>query len=156
MHEYLIALGANLNDREYYIEKAKDAIHSTCGLILAASKLRETAAMGAADQPFLNAAIVCSSQFEPPAMLDKLLAIEVDLGRKRTIRWGNRTIDLDIIFWKNLEGLSSSYHSAHLSIPHPEMHLRKFVLQPAAEIAADWTHPEFGMTLAELFKSWKI
>ena len=151
MHEYLIALGANLNDREYYIERAKEAIHSACGPILSASKLRETVAMGAATQAFLNAAVVCSSCLEPSALLQALLAIEVKLGRIRTIRWGNRTIDLDIIFWKNPKGLSTNFRTEQLCIPHPNMHERRFVLEPAADIAGDWLHPELGLTIAELF-----
>lgn len=156
MHEYLIALGANLGDREYYIERAHDAIHTRCGPIVLSSKLRETVAIGAADQAFLNAALVCSSTLTPQQVLEQLLTIENELGRVRTVRWGNRTIDLDIILWKDSSGKFPSVKIPNLRIPHPEMHLRSFVLEAAAEVAPDWIHPELGKTIGDLWRQFIV
>ncbi len=155
MHEYLIALGANLGDREYYIHKAIEAIRTSCGPIQGLSTLIETEAMGAADQPFLNGALICSSHRTPESMLDQLLAIERDLGRTRELRWGNRTIDLDIILWKDPEGKFAAVKTPTLSIPHPELVHRLFVLEPAQEIAANWLHASEQQTIAQLYQRLK-
>jgi 2-amino-4-hydroxy-6-hydroxymethyldihydropteridine diphosphokinase len=152
MQEYVLALGANLGDREYYIGQAIEAIRTSCGPILRQSRLFETEAMGAADRPFLNGALLIQSAHEPAALLAQLLRIEQSLGRTREIRWGNRTIDLDIILWKDEHGGFPSVKTPTLTIPHPEMHKRLFVLEPVAEIAGDWSHAELQATLAELLK----
>lgn len=152
MQEYVLALGANLGDREYYIGQAIEAIRTSCGPILRQSRLLETEAMGAADRPFLNGALLIQSALEPAALLQKLLEIEQSLGRIRETRWGNRTIDLDIILWKDEHGNFPSVKTPTLTIPHPEMHKRLFVLEPAVEVAADWRHTERQITLAELLR----
>jgi 2-amino-4-hydroxy-6-hydroxymethyldihydropteridine diphosphokinase len=152
MQEYVLALGANLGDREYYIGQAIEAIRTSCGPILRQSRLLETEAMGAADRPFLNGALVIQSKLDPHALLQKLLQIEQSLGRTRETRWGNRTIDLDIILWKDEHGDFPGVKTPTLTIPHPEMHKRLFVLEPAAEVAADWRHAERQITLAELLR----
>jgi 2-amino-4-hydroxy-6-hydroxymethyldihydropteridine diphosphokinase len=152
MQEYVLALGANLGDREYYIGQAIEAIRTSCGPILRQSRLLETEAMGAADRPFLNGALVIQSVLEPAALLLELLQIEKKLGRTRETRWGNRTIDLDIILWKDEHGEYPSVKTPTLTIPHPELHNRLFVLEPAVEVAADWRHEEKQRTLAELLR----
>ncbi|WP_218110238.1 2-amino-4-hydroxy-6-hydroxymethyldihydropteridine diphosphokinase [Oligoflexus tunisiensis] len=152
MQEYVLALGANLGDREYYIGQAIEAIRTSCGPIQRQSRLLETEAMGAADRPFLNGALVIQSTLEPESLLTRLLAIEQSLGRTRTLRWGNRTIDLDIILWKDAHGNFPSVKTPTLTIPHPEMHKRLFVLGPVAEVAGDWRHAELQETVAELLK----
>jgi 2-amino-4-hydroxy-6-hydroxymethyldihydropteridine diphosphokinase len=155
MHEYLIALGANLGDREYYMEQAIEAIRTSCGPILRRAPFIETAPMGAADQPFLNSAVICSCKLEPSALLDRLMAIEKELGRTRDIRWGNRTIDCDIILWRRPPNDYPLMQTAQLVIPHPEALNRAFVLEPSAAIAGEWRHPTVDRTLAELWQDWQ-
>jgi 2-amino-4-hydroxy-6-hydroxymethyldihydropteridine diphosphokinase len=152
MQEYVLALGANLGDREYYIGQAIEAIRTSCGPIQRQSRLLETEAMGAADLAFLNSALVIVSALGPAALLSQLLQIEQSLGRTRELRWGNRTIDLDIILWKDEHGAFPSVKTPTLTIPHPEMHKRLFVLEPVAEVAADWLHAEQQITVAELLR----
>jgi len=152
MQEYVLALGANLGDREYYIGQAIEAIRTSCGPIRRQSRLLETEAMGAADRSFLNGALLIHSALAPAALLSQLLQIEQSLGRTREQRWGNRTIDLDIILWKDERGAFPSVKTPTLTIPHPEMHKRLFVLEPVAEVAADWLHAERQITVAELFR----
>lgn len=156
MHSYLIALGANLGDREYYIEQAIEAIRTSCGLIRARSSLHETPAVGAADGLFLNGALLLESQEEPEQILKILMKIEAKLGRVRNIRWGNRTIDCDIILWRKSDGSFPVYQSSSLTIPHPEAHKRSFVLGPAAEIAAEWQHPLLGQSIRQLWQSCSV
>lgn len=151
MHTYLIALGSNLGDRKSYIEQAIQAIASQCGKVQARAPLEESAPLGdAADQVFINTALICESEMGPRAMLKSLLSIEKDLGRVRAERWGNRTIDLDIILWKD-DQEAKVYQDDQLIIPHPEALKRAFVLGPARAIAGDWQHPGDGRTLAEVW-----
>lgn len=150
MDTYLIALGANVGDREYYIEQAIDAIRRKCGKVLNVASVLETEPIGAADQPFLNTALLCESSLDPEALLAELATIEKDLGRERKERWGNRTIDCDIILWKTSDGRFPAFSSPTLTIPHPEAHKRLFVLNPAAEIAGKWQHSLLGKYLFEL------
>lgn len=152
MDAYLLGLGSNLGDREYYIDQAIDAIRSKCGEVTAIAPLLETAPWGGtADLSFLNTAIICETSLQPLAMLDQLLAIESDLGRIRSERWGNRTLDCDIILWRRAPGDYPCFKDARLSIPHPEAKHRSFVLEPCAAIAGDWIHPEAGLSLKELW-----
>lgn len=150
MDTYLIALGANVGDREYYIDKAIRAIRRKCGKVVKVASILETEPIGAADRTFLNTALLCESELDPEALLRELAGIEQDLGRERKERWGNRTIDCDIILWKNSAGDYPVYSSESLKIPHPEAHNRLFVLDPAVEIAADWRQSLLQKTVAEL------
>ena len=153
MNTYLIALGSNLGDRKYYMDQAIDAIGTHCGKVIAIAEVLETAPLGAADQAFLNTALLCLSPLDPEILLRKLLKIETDLGRVRSERWGNRTIDCDIILWKDKDQTYPIYRSESLIIPHPEAIKRAFVLGPAAAVAANWIHPEQMITLGELWRN---
>lgn len=155
MHTYLIALGSNLGDRKYYIEQACLAITSQCGKVLRVAEALESKPIGTADQPFINTALILESKLEPEAVLASLLQIEKDLGRVRNQRWGNRTIDLDIILWRTASE-SLVHQSETLTIPHPEALKRDFVLGPAAAIAPDWQHPNAGKTLGELWAAFPL
>lgn len=155
MNTFLIALGSNLGDRKYYLDRAIDAIATRCGKVTDIAKVLETEPLGAADQSFFNTALVCESTLDPEALLKTLLQIETDLGRVRSERWGNRTIDCDIILWRPADHTYPIYASESLIIPHPEAIRRDFVLGPCAEIAADWIHPEKSITLGELWRNFQ-
>lgn len=152
MHTYLIALGSNLGDRKYYLDEAISHLRSHCGKVLAIADTLESEPIGAADQAFYNSALTLETNLEPEAMLRALLDIEEKLGRVRKERWGNRTIDLDIILWKS-GSEARTYQSATLSIPHPETLKRDFVMIPSLSIAGDWIHPQIDQSLEEYWST---
>jgi 2-amino-4-hydroxy-6-hydroxymethyldihydropteridine diphosphokinase len=151
MNRALICFGANLGDRLGYIEKALSLIARRCGEIMAVSRIFETTPIGNADQAFLNGALICATQLEPSQMMTILLDIELSLGRKREVKWGNRTIDLDMILWQNSDGSFLESQTPELKLPHPEAAHRDFVIGPCREIAATWRFPKHNLTVAEIF-----
>ncbi len=143
-----IAIGANLGDRLGTLRTAVDALANADDLlVLAISPLYETAPVGGPeDQPsFLNAAIQLETALSAHDLLDFLLSIERENNRTRDVRWGPRTLDLDILFYGELVIADS-----RLEVPHPRLHKRRFVLQPLADVASDLTHPVLGKTVSEL------
>ena len=148
--EVYMLLGSNLGDRELMMRQAIEKIGIEMGKVTAVSSIYETAPWGNTAQPaFLNVAILVETQFGALEVLDKALSIEKDLGRVRAEHWGSRTIDIDLIFYAsdiiNLEN--------KLTIPHPEMQNRRFVLEPLNEIAGGYKHPGFNRTVQELLQS---
>jgi len=144
-HRYLVALGSNLGERLAFLQQAAAAIAADIGQVTAHAGYYATQPVGAADQPFINSALVVSTPLAPEAMLQALMDIETRLGRVRRERWGNRIIDLDILLWQRW--MDQAWHSAvcdlaALRVPHPHLLQRDFALVPAAEIAGDWWHPE--------------
>lgn len=136
-----IALGANLGPA---IETVRAALEALAGLphshLLAASSLYRTAPVGLLDQPdFINAVAAIDTALPAEALLDALLAIEADFGRQRSVLNAPRTLDLDLLLYGTL-----CCHSARLTLPHPRMHERAFVLVPLAEIAPDLCVPYRG------------
>ena len=118
------------------------------GKVLAVSGFYDTAPVGYLDQPrFLNAATLLETELDPMALLDKLLAIEREMGRDRTrtVAKGPRVLDLDLILFGDLV-----MQTAALTVPHPAMRERRFVLEPLAEIAPEMIDPVSGKTMAEL------
>lgn len=104
--------------------------------------------MGPSSRRFANAAAVVSTQLSPPDLLGRLLEVESHFGRARTGQsWRARVLDLDILLWSG--GIWADSSPA-LSIPHPGLRLRGFVLTPAAMIAADWRDPVTGLTIRQL------
>ncbi len=150
-HEYLIAIGSNIEPRTQFIDSALNEIANRAGQIIARSAFIESLPIGAADLPFLNGAITLASVLDPFALLDQLQKIEHELGRIRTQKWGNRTIDLDIILARSPEHKNLSLTSPELTIPHPEALNRDFVMITAISIAPDWLHPKLGMNLAAIW-----
>ena len=140
-----VGLGANLGDRDATI---RAAIAELPGVVVV-STLRETDPVGVTDQPrFLNGVAALETELPPRELLDRLLAVERGLGRERRERWGPRTIDLDLLLYGD-----EVIDEDGLTIPHPRLHERRFVLEPLAEIAPELVIPGQGRVedlLAEL------
>ena len=132
--EYLVGVGSNLDDRHGWIERALKLLEESGVEILKRSTLIESAPIGAADKAFINGAIVCRSHLNPQEFMALLLKIEIKLGRVRDVRWGNRNIDLDLLLAKGSDGQEIAIHSEQLTLPHPRMWERDFVMNPAREI----------------------
>jgi 2-amino-4-hydroxy-6-hydroxymethyldihydropteridine diphosphokinase len=146
---YLL-LGSNLGDREEVLRQAIAHIAKEIGSIDAQSSIYETEPWGNINQPgFLNLALKVNTKLSAMQVLEEALAIEKQLGRVRLERWGSRIIDIDIIFY-NADVIRIE---DQLSIPHPEMQNRKFVLEPLCEIAPEFLHPLLNRTVKELFES---
>lgn len=147
-----IALGSNLGDRRAHIDAAVAALGSTPGVrIQALSRLHQTDPVGPVPQgPYLNAAAVVRTTLPPRALLDRLLEIERTLGRDRTVeqRWGPRTLDMDLLLYGD-----RIITEPGLTIPHPRLHERMFVLAPFAEVAPRMVVPTLGRTVLDLRRS---
>ena len=144
-----IGLGANLGDRLANLRAAVRAL-SCHGTILATSHVYETAPVGYEDQPaFLNAAVQLSTELTPENLLEDLLAIERSLGRNRQMELsqGPRTLDLDLLLYED-----RILVTPQLTLPHPSLHQRRFVLAPLAEIAPDLRHPVLDVTVQNCWR----
>ena len=140
-----LSLGSNLGDRRANLEAALTRL-GELGQVLAVSSYYETEPVEAPRQPwFLNCAVSLETELMPRKFLARMLALEQSLGRRRLPGKGPRTIDLDILLFGN-----SVVHARGLTIPHPAMHQRRFVLEPLTEIAPDARHPVFKRTVREL------
>ncbi|MCX2726554.1 2-amino-4-hydroxy-6-hydroxymethyldihydropteridine diphosphokinase [Thermomicrobium sp. 4228-Ro] len=142
-----IGLGSNLGDRRATLRAAVRRL-SEHGRIVAVSSLYETEPVGFRDQPwFLNAVIALETDLDPRELLRTLLAIERSFGRERTFRNAPRTLDLDLLLY---DGVVEN--SVGLTVPHPRLHERAFVLVPLAEIAPDEVHPLLGLPVRVLLE----
>ncbi len=150
MSNALIGLGSNLGNRREIIEEALAKLdHHPRLRLIGVSALRETAPIGGpADQPpYLNAAAVLDSSLQPQALLDALQQIETQAGRRRDETWGPRTLDLDLLLYGELV-----LSTPTLILPHPRMAWRRFVLEPAAEVAGEMRHPIIGWNIDRLLE----
>ncbi|HEY5056902.1 MAG TPA: 2-amino-4-hydroxy-6-hydroxymethyldihydropteridine diphosphokinase [Acidobacteriaceae bacterium] len=148
-----IALGSNLGNREANLREAIRRLRGL-GEVRAVSSFHETEPVGYTDQPrFLNAALLLETELAPVNLMAALLSIERELGRDRALSpaKGPRTIDLDLLLYDAMV-LHVEADATHpsLTLPHTEMHKRRFVLAPLAEIAPGMIHPTSGRSIAEL------
>lgn len=149
LHRACIGFGSNLGDRSATIRAAADELRAAPGVqSVRRSSMHETDPVGGPPgQPaYLNAAAVVETTLSPRELLDRLLEIERQLGRQRRERWGPRTIDLDLLLYDD-----RVIDEPGLTVPHPRMHERRFVLEPLVEIAPDMIHPVLRATVRELF-----
>lgn len=141
----VLILGGNQGDREALLESAKIMIQ-TEGVIVRESRIYQTEAWGdVADQDFLNQVLVVETEKEPLKFLVAMQKIELELGRIRQKDWGNRTIDIDILYWDR-----EIIDLPDLKVPHLYLPMRKFVLVPLAEILPDFKHPQLHLTNEQL------
>jgi len=151
-HIAYIGIGSNLGDKLKHCEKAISEISRIDRhKLLAKSSLFKTQPIGHTSQDwFVNGVIKIETDLEPPELFRTLKTIESRLGRTKTFRWGPRTIDLDLLFFDDIE-----IHTEELEIPHPQIQNRQFVLVPLAEIDRHLIHPVFKKTILELLNNLK-
>lgn len=153
-HKAYIALGSNMGDKKAYIEAALKAMQKQEKIRnLRVSSLIQTAPYGEVkeQEDFLNGAAELETLYTPQELLEFLHELEKEAGRVRTIHWGPRTLDLDILFYDDL-----ILDTRTLTIPHGDLHNRKFVLEPLCELEPGLRHPLFGQTAAELLSKLEV
>lgn len=145
-----IGLGSNLGARECSIERAISLLKGTGGIeLIRRASLYETEPVGHENQPwFLNTAIEIRTKLSPQKLLALLKDVERRLGRKSRQRWGPREIDLDLLLYGE-----RVMDEPHLQIPHAQLHRRRFMLVPLAEIAPDAVHPRCKKTITQLLEA---
>lgn len=142
-----LLLGANIGDCKTTLVKAKQLLEERVGPITKASHLYETEPWGDVDQPnYINQALEISTFLPPLKLLLLTKVIEKELGRTRQTKWESRIIDIDILFYAHLK-----ISNPKLTVPHPHIHRRNFVLIPMLEIAPKKRHPIFKKTIEELY-----
>jgi 2-amino-4-hydroxy-6-hydroxymethyldihydropteridine diphosphokinase len=144
----LIGLGSNLGDRERTLNEAVERLTRAERVrLIARSRWHQTNAVGGppGQGPFLNGVVLVETSLRPEAVWGVLVRIETELGRRRHARWGPRTVDLDLLLYDEVV-----LESDRLVVPHPRMAWRRFVLEPAAEVAPDMVCPTIGWSVSRL------
>jgi 2-amino-4-hydroxy-6-hydroxymethyldihydropteridine diphosphokinase len=147
MAEALIALGSNVGDREGHLRFAVERLGGL-GRVTGVSSWHETAPVGYLEQGlFLNGAVALETELGPEELMGALLGIEAERGRERRVANGPRTLDLDLLMYAD-----RVMDVPGLTLPHPRMHERGFVLGPLAEVAPEAVHPVLGRSVQELWE----
>ena len=145
-----LSLGSNVGDRQTHLRDAIARLGAV-GRVSAVSSVYETEPVEVTDQAwFLNCAVVLETTKTPAELMAALLHIEQEMGRRRTRNKGPRTIDMDILLFEDAISGGIITDSPQLTIPHPAMHRRRFVLEPLAEIAPEALHPVLKKTVREM------
>lgn len=140
-----IGIGTNQGDRKRMVRQALRLL-SEVVRVEAVSRPRRTKPWGVTKQPdFINLAVRVETALPPDSLLEKLLSIETALGRVRAERWGARSIDLDLLFYGK-----EVINTPRLTLPHPELQRRRFVLEPLCDLDPELVHPLLGKTIREL------
>ena len=146
MNKVCLLIGSNLGDRALNLERCLKSLKNILGQIESVSFIYETEAWGKTDQPsFFNLALLINTNYNPFEVLEITQRIEKELGRIRKEKWGERIIDIDIIFFND-----DIIETESLIIPHPRLADRKFVLAPLLEIIPNYKHPIFNETIISL------
>jgi 2-amino-4-hydroxy-6-hydroxymethyldihydropteridine diphosphokinase len=141
-----LGLGTNLGDRHENLKQAIEKL-ATIGRVLETSKIYETSAWGLEEQDdFLNQVIILETDQKPFELLQSIQEIEKAVGRTKSIKWGPRVIDIDILFIQD-----RIMDDQHLIIPHPHIQNRNFVLVPLMELDPDFIHPKLNLSIIELY-----
>lgn len=149
MNEAYLLLGSNQGNSKAWLKKATDMVALECGNIFKISSIYRTAAWGKSDQPdFLNQVVALHTILSPLQLLEAIQHIEQTLGRQRDVKWGPRTLDIDILFYNE-----DILNTPQLVVPHPYLHLRRFTLIPLTEIAPDKRHPVLNRNITELLET---
>jgi len=145
--EAILSLGSNMGDRYGTLDKAISRLDSHPGInVSKVATFLETVPVGYIEQDkFINSAVTIETSLSPLELLEAVLQIEKDCGRKRDVRFGPRTLDIDILLYGDL-----LINSEMLTIPHPRLHEREFVLVPLAEVAPERSIPPAGLTAPEM------
>lgn len=148
-HRAYLSIGSNMGDREGYLDFAIDHLNALkCTRVTAVSDYIETEPYGPVEQDkFLNGALEIETLMTPHELLDTAMQIEKEAHRERLVHWGPRTLDIDILFYDDLVMTEKD-----LTIPHPEIPKREFVLKPLASIAPYYVHPVYRRLVVELLK----
>jgi len=145
-----LSLGSNVGDRQAHLRDAIARL-AAIGRVASISSVYETEPVEVTDQAwFLNCAVVLETTKAPEQLMAALLSIEQEMGRRRTRKKGPRTIDIDILLFEDVSTGSTIVDSQQLTVPHPAMHRRRFVLELLAEIAPETQHPVLKKTVREL------
>ena len=145
MNKVFLLLGSNLGDRAGTLSGAIKLLEDA-GNITGLSSIYQTAAWGKKDQPdFLNQVIIFETSLSAYELMKKLLEIEIKMGRVRTDKWAERTIDIDILYFNE-----DIIVSEHLKVPHPQIQFRRFTLIPLNETAPDFRHPVLNITSTQM------
>ncbi|MFC4871263.1 2-amino-4-hydroxy-6-hydroxymethyldihydropteridine diphosphokinase [Negadavirga shengliensis] len=147
MDRVVLGIGGNLGDREALLKDAVRHLESKMRIVKKSS-IYETAAWGGnSSLPYLNQVVVMETGMSPEEVLDFVQEVEQQHGRVRNERWGDRTMDIDILYFGK-----QIIHTDRLQVPHPRLPHRNFVLKPLAEVLPDFLHPKNGLSQKELLE----